>query len=35
MFVKCKNCLPKEGIEIPDFYQAQKRYGHICNDNPK
>ncbi len=24
MKVKCKNCLPSEGIEIPDFKQSQK-----------
>lgn len=24
MKVKCKNCLPTEGIEIPDFSQSQK-----------
>jgi uncharacterized C2H2 Zn-finger protein len=24
MKVKCKNCLPTEGIEIPDFKQSEK-----------
>lgn len=24
MKVQCKNCLPKEGIEIPDFTQLEK-----------
>ena len=24
MIVKCKNCLPKDGIEIPDFNQSEK-----------
>jgi hypothetical protein len=24
MIVKCKNCLPKEGIVIPDFKQLEK-----------
>jgi len=24
MKVKCKNCLPKEGIEVPDFSQSEK-----------
>ena len=24
MKVQCKNCLPKEGIEIPDFNQSEK-----------
>lgn len=24
MKVKCKNCLPSEGIEIPDFKQSEK-----------
>jgi hypothetical protein len=24
MKVQCKNCLPKEGIEIPDFPQSDK-----------
>ncbi|XZF14577.1 hypothetical protein ACTHGU_00420 [Chitinophagaceae bacterium MMS25-I14] len=24
MKVQCKNCLPEEGIEIPDFTQAEK-----------
>lgn len=24
MQVKCKNCLPKEGIELPDFTQSEK-----------
>jgi hypothetical protein len=24
MKVQCKNCLPKEGIEIPDFTQSEK-----------
>ena len=24
MKVKCKNCLPKDGIEIPDFNEAEK-----------
>lgn len=24
MKVECKNCLPKEGIEIPDFNQSEK-----------
>lgn len=24
MKVQCKNCLPKEGIEIPDFTQSDK-----------
>ena len=25
MKVQCKNCLPKEGIEIPDFSQTEKQ----------
>jgi hypothetical protein len=25
MKVKCKNCLPKEGIEIPDFTPSEKK----------
>lgn len=25
MIVKCKNCLPKDGIEIPDFNQSEKK----------
>ena len=25
MKVQCKNCLPKEGIEIPDFNQSEKQ----------
>ncbi|KXX69121.1 hypothetical protein [Flammeovirga sp. SJP92] len=24
MKVQCKNCLPKEGIEVPDFTQSEK-----------
>ena len=24
MKVQCRNCLPKEGIEIPDFNQSEK-----------
>lgn len=24
MIVRCKNCLPKEGIEIPDFGKSEK-----------
>lgn len=24
MIVKCKNCLPVDGIEIPDFNQSEK-----------
>lgn len=24
MKVHCKNCLPKEGIEVPDFKQSEK-----------
>ena len=24
MKIRCKNCLPKEGIEIPDFTQSEK-----------
>jgi hypothetical protein len=24
MIVKCKNCLPKEGMKIPEFNQLQK-----------
>ena len=25
MIVKCKNCLPNEGIQIPDFSQSEKK----------
>jgi Zn finger protein HypA/HybF involved in hydrogenase expression len=26
MKIQCKNCLPKEGIELPEFSSAEKEY---------
>lgn len=35
MKVQCKNCLPKEGIEIPDFSAAEKeQYRKLKEDSP-
>lgn len=32
MIVRCKNCLPAEGITIPDFTQADKQVLHELKD---
>lgn len=35
MKVQCKNCLPKEGIEVPDFTQYDKnRLSEMKHESP-
>ena len=35
MKVQCKNCLPKEGIEIPEFSLAEKeQYRKVKEESP-